>query len=156
MIIVRTEVEIDAPIRVCFDCARDIGLHTRTVWKHTKESAVGGVTDGPIGLGETVTFEATHFLVRQRLTSQITEYREPCWFVDEMRRGAFKSLRHEHEFQEAKERTLMTDTLLFEAPFGVIGTVTERLVLGRYMRKFLEHRNLELKRVIEHGEYRVV
>jgi ligand-binding SRPBCC domain-containing protein len=149
MITVKTEVEIAAPVRICFDCARDIDLHTRTVWKHTREEAVGGVTSGPIGLDETVTFEATHFGVRQRLTSQITEYREPEWFVDEMQRGAFKSLRHEHEFQESNGITRMMDTLTFEAPFGAIGTLAERLVLGRYMRKFLEHRNRELKKRIE-------
>lgn len=149
MITIITEIEIDAPIQKCFDYARDIELHTRTVWPHTRERAVAGVTAGPIGPGQTVTFEATHLLVRQRLTSKITAYESPYLFIDEMQRGAFKSLRHDHEFAERDGKTVMTDRLYFEAPLGVLGLIAEQLVLKRYMRKFLEHRNLELKRLLE-------
>lgn len=149
MITVRTEIEISAPIRLCFDIARDIGIHTRTVWEHTREKAVSGVIAGPIGAGQTVTFEATHFGVRQRLTSKITEFDEPYLFVDEMQRGAFKSLRHIHEFKELKGKTLMADTLHFEVPFGPIGWAVERLVLNGYMLRFLEHRNKQLKVLAE-------
>jgi hypothetical protein len=59
VVIVTTQIEIAAPIQLCFDLARDIEIHTRTVWKHTKEQAVGGVTSGPIGMGETVTFDTS-------------------------------------------------------------------------------------------------
>lgn len=149
MITVKTRMEISAPIQHCFDLARDIDIHTKTVWKHTKEKAIRGVTAGPIGLGQTVTFEATHLFVRQRLTSKITEYREPYLFVDEMQKGAFKSLRHIHEFEALEGGTLMTDTLHFEAPFGIIGQAVEKLVLKKYMRNFLEHRNHQLKMVAE-------
>lgn len=149
MVTVHTRVEIGAPIQVCFDLARDISIHTQTVWKHTKEKAVNGVIAGPIGAGQTVTFEATHFFVRQRLTSKITVYEEPFLFVDEMQKGAFKSLRHIHEFKELDGRTLMTDTLCFEAPFGIVGRIVERLILKKYMRRFLEHRNHQLKLLAE-------
>ncbi|WP_425452440.1 SRPBCC family protein [Paenibacillus cellulosilyticus] len=144
-----TQIEIDAPIQLCFDLARDIEIHTRTVWKHTRERAIHGVTSGPIGEGETVTFEATHLGVRQRLTSKITAYEEPTLFVDEMQKGAFKRLRHTHDFQERDGKTVMTDVLEFEAPLGPLGFLAERLVLKWYMRRFLEHRNLELKKLAE-------
>lgn len=100
MIIVKTFLEINAPIEICFDLARDIRLHTRTVWRHTKERAVGGTYASRINRGETVTFEATHFLIRQRLTSRITEFERPYIFVDQMVSGAFKSMKHTHEFED--------------------------------------------------------
>jgi len=62
---------INAPTERCFDLARDIAFHQRSV-AHTAERAIGGVTGGLIALGETVTWEATHFGVRQRLTVRIT------------------------------------------------------------------------------------
>jgi hypothetical protein len=37
----------------------------------------------------------------------------------------------------------MKDTLYFKAPFGVVGTLVEKLILKRYMKRFLEHRNNE-------------
>ncbi|WP_308634651.1 SRPBCC family protein [Paenibacillus silvisoli] len=154
MVTVEINVWIDAPIEVCFDLARDIDVHTRTVWRHTKEQAVAGTTSGPIGGGETVTFEATHLGVRQRLTSKITEFRAPYYFVDEMQRGAFKSLRHEHHFETKQGKTLMRDTLTFSAPLGWLGLIAERLVLKRYMKRFLQHRNEQLKQLAEKGEWR--
>lgn len=149
MVVVTTHIEIDAPIEKCFDMARNIDIHTQTVWKQTKEKAVAGVTSGTVKGGELVTFEATHFGVRQRLTSKITEYDAPYLFVDEMQKGAFKSLRHVHEFQVSDKGTIMTDTLYFEAPLGVLGCIAERLVLKFYMKKFLEHRNQQLKIIAE-------
>ncbi|MFF2091144.1 SRPBCC family protein [Paenibacillus sp. NPDC058174] len=145
---VTTRIEIEAPIALCFAMASDIGVHTRTVWRHTREKAVAGVTDGPIKGGETVTFEATHFGVRQRLTSLISEFEPPHMFVDETLKGAFKSLRHIHEFKQIGNITVMSDTLHFEAPFGLLGRIVEALVLKRYMRRFLEHRNEQLKKLI--------
>ncbi|MBM7568837.1 SRPBCC family protein [Paenibacillus sacheonensis] len=149
MVTVTTRIEIEAPIDLCFSLARDIDVHTRIVWKHTKEKAVGGVTSGPIGSGQTVTFEATHFGIRQRLTSKITAFEQPFRFTDEMQKGAFKRLRHLHEFVEQDRKTIMTDTLQFEAPLGFLGWMAERAVLRRYMQRFLEHRNEQLKQIAE-------
>ncbi|HZG78617.1 MAG TPA: SRPBCC family protein [Paenibacillus sp.] len=150
MIRVVASVVVDAPIARCFDLARDIDVHTRSVWKHTRERAVAGRTTGKIELGETVTFEATHFGVRQRLTSEIVEMDPPRRFVDRMVRGAFKRMRHEHDFEALGERrTRMTDTLTFEAPLGPLGWLAERIVLKRYMLAFLEARNAEVKRIAE-------
>jgi ligand-binding SRPBCC domain-containing protein len=147
--IVKTQIDIAAPIQLCFDLARDIDIHTQTVWKHTRERAIQGITSGPIGYGQTVTFEATHFWIRQTLTSKITEFSEPHLFIDEMQRGAFKSIRHIHEFEQKGNKAIMKDTLYFKAPLGIVGTLVEQLILKRYMKRFLEHRNNELKILAE-------
>lgn len=150
MVEVETETVIGASAEVCFDMACDIGLHTRTVWRFTREKAIVGRIEGGITAGETVTFRATHFGIRQNLTSRITAYKRPVFFVDEMEKGAFKSMRHEHRFEALTEHsTLMRDKLVFEAPLGPAGWLVERLVLKLYMKKFLEYRNRELKRLAE-------
>ncbi|WP_281886605.1 SRPBCC family protein [Paenibacillus sp. YYML68] len=149
MIVVKTEIVVNAPIELCFNLSRDIELHTRTVWKHTSEKAIDGVTSGKIGLGEFVTFQATHLGIRQKLTSQIVEYERPKKFVDQMVRGAFKSMRHIHEFEAREDQTVMKDTLIFEAPLGILGLIVERLILKKYMRRFLDDRNEGLKQIAE-------
>jgi ligand-binding SRPBCC domain-containing protein len=146
---VKVVTDIAAPIEVCFDLARNIDVHSATVWRHTREAAVAGVTGGLIEEGQTVTFEATHLLVRQRLTSRIVRMERPRVFVDRMQRGAFKSMMHTHEFEEFGGLTRMTDTLQFEAPLGWLGRLAERIVLEDYMRKFLIDRNHELKIMAE-------
>ncbi|HEY8598503.1 MAG TPA: SRPBCC family protein [Thermomicrobiales bacterium] len=139
---------INAPIERCFDLARDIGFHQRSL-VHTGERAIGGVTSGMIELGETVTWEATHFGVRQRLTVRITAYDRPHSFVDEMTRGAFARFTHRHTFVAVADGTLMGDDFDYTAPLGPLGKIADRLFLERYMRQLLLTRNRELKRVAE-------
>lgn len=144
---------IDRPIDCCFDAARDLDLHTRTVWKHTHEKVIsspGGKDGQLIGYGEMVTFEATHFLVRQRLTSKVVAFEPPYMFTDQMQQGAFRSMIHIHEFEVLRpSETRMRDTLYFEAPYGWAGRLAERFILQLYMKKFLEYRNKQLKKILE-------
>ena len=71
--------EIAAPIEVVFDLARSIDLHEQST-SQTNEKAVAGRTSGLIELGESVTWEATHFFVRQRLTARIVKFERPTHF----------------------------------------------------------------------------
>lgn len=139
---------INAPIERCFDLARDIDFHQRSV-AHTDERAISGTTSGLIALGETVTWEATHFGVRQRLTVKITAYERPHAFVDEMTRGAFARFTHRHEFLTVADGTLMRDDFDYASPLGPLGKIADWLFLERYMRRLLLTRNRELKRVAE-------
>jgi ligand-binding SRPBCC domain-containing protein len=145
---IHLETYINAPREVCFDLARNIDAHCNSTGS-TSERAVAGRTSGLIELGETVTFEATHFGVRQRLTSKITQFERPDSFADEMQRGAFKSLRHLHGFEEYDGGTLMRDTFVWTSPLGILGNIADSLVLKRYLRRFLITRNAELKRMAE-------
>jgi ligand-binding SRPBCC domain-containing protein len=146
IIVLRTPVK--APPARCFDLARDIDLHQRST-AASRERAVGGRTSGVLGAGDEVTWEATHFGVRQRLTSRITEFDPPKRFVDEMVRGAFRRFRHEHQFLTAGNGTLMIDTFDYTSPLGPLGWLADRLFLRQYMSRLLRERNAYLKQVAE-------
>lgn len=139
---------IDAPIETVFDLSRNIDAHVEST-PGTKEKAVAGRTTGLIELGETVTWEARHFGIRQRLTSKITEFTYPIYFVDEMVDGIFEMIRHEHHFESFEGGTLMKDEFEFRAPLGILGRIAERLILTRYLEKFLIQRNSILKEMAE-------
>jgi len=117
--------------------------------KQTGEQAVGGRTSGLIGLGETVTWRAKHFGIRQKLTAKITRFEYPYYFTDEMVNGAFKSFRHDHLFSTIDGNTIMKDVFDFESPMGSIGKLVNFLFLTRYMRKLLLIRNQVIKQVAE-------
>jgi hypothetical protein len=80
---IHLEINIDAPLERIFDLARSIDLHAES-FSHTNEKAIAGKTSGLIGLGKSVTWEATHFGIRQRLTSIITICEPPYRFSDQM------------------------------------------------------------------------
>jgi len=140
--------EINAPIEKVFDLARSIDLHMEST-KQTGEKAIAGKTTGLIELGETVTWRAKHFGIWQTLTSKITAFDRPNYFVDEMVQGAFKSFRHAHHFSRIDNQTLMKDVFVFEAPFGIFGRLFNWLVLIEYMTRLLEERNKVIKEAAE-------
>ena len=150
MPIIHLETSIDAPIERCFDLALSVDLHRHSL-AHTHERPVAGKLSGLLRLGDSVTWEAVHFGVRQRLTSQITSYERPYHFTDEMTQGAFRELRHVHEFVPRPRGTLMVDRFTFRAPLGLLGWVVEHVVLTRYMERLLISRNRSLKQVAETG-----
>jgi ligand-binding SRPBCC domain-containing protein len=139
---------INAPIGRCFDLARSIDLHIEST-KHTGEKAIAGRTSGLIELGETVTWLAKHLGIRQTLTSKITEFDYPNHFTDEMVKGAFKSIRHEHLFYIVNNQTVMKDIFIFESPFGWLGRLVNFLFLGKYMTNLLKKRNSVIKAAAE-------
>jgi ligand-binding SRPBCC domain-containing protein len=139
---------IHAPMEVCFDLKRNVDVHTKTTAK-TKEKAVQGVTKGLLEEGDTVTWEAIHFGIKQRLTAKVTYMKKPTEFVDIMVRGAFRSYTHHHQFVEEKDGTLMIDTFEYRAPFGLLGIIADKLFLERYMTKFIISRAHEIKRIAE-------
>ncbi|MFS0674402.1 SRPBCC family protein [Ornithinibacillus sp. 179-J 7C1 HS] len=149
MPIIKTNVYIHAPINCCFDLARNVEAHTKTTLG-TKEKAIGGVTSGLLNEGDIVTWEATHFWIRHKLTAKIIHMEYPYKFTDTMVRGIFKSFTHTHEFVEVNQNeTIMIDIFEYRSPFGIVGNIADYLFLEKYMRKFLENRGKELKKLAE-------
>jgi ligand-binding SRPBCC domain-containing protein len=149
LVTITIQTRIDAALQDCFDAARDLDLHMRSV-AHTGEVAVAGRTSGLIELGESVTWRARHFGVTQHFTSKITAFDAPRYFQDSMQRGAFKSFVHDHYFTERDDGgVVMKDVLAFSAPLGVLGRIAEKLVLRRYLERLLIGRAAVIKESAE-------
>jgi ligand-binding SRPBCC domain-containing protein len=156
MITLEETTLIAAPIDRIFDLARSVEVHVAGN-AHFGEQAVAeaGATSGLLGLGETVTWRARHFFVRQRLTSQITAFDRPAYFQDTMLRGAFHSMQHDHHFRElpavSSELALteMRDVFRFAAPIPLLGRLAEQFILRRYMQALLHERNAVVKQIAE-------
>lgn len=99
--------------------------------------------------GDTVTWEATHLGVRQKLTAKIIKVERPSTFTDVMVKGAFHSFTHTHEFTESGTGTIMKDTFSYTSPLGILGVIADRLFLEKYMRNFIVNRAVELKKIAE-------
>jgi ligand-binding SRPBCC domain-containing protein len=140
MVTIELETFIAAPPERVFDLSRSVDLHLRA-GGDTGEEAVAGRTAGLLEPGEWVTWRARHLGVRQHLTSRIAGFDRPRWFRDEMVRGAFASMVHDHWFDAEDGGTRMRDRFVFAAPLGPLGRLAERLVLRRYMTRFLLARN---------------
>ena len=147
--------KINAPIEICFDLSRSIDLHMIST-ESSGEKAIAGCTSGLIQLGESVTWRAKHLGVWQTLTSKITRFEYPHSFTDEMVEGAFKSFRHDHVFSIEGNPTVMTDRFEFESPFGILGTIANKVFLTGYMKSLLETRNAVIKDYAETEKWKTI
>jgi ligand-binding SRPBCC domain-containing protein len=140
---------IAAPIEVCFDLARSVDAHTESSAFTDERAIEPGRTSGLLELGDLVTFEGVHFGLRQRFTAKITEMERPRYFVDELVRSTFRSMRHIHDFRFVDGATVMTDALEWTSPFGILGRLADAVAVRRHMRTFLERKQGRLKEMAE-------
>lgn len=150
---IELKTRIKAPIERCFLLSLSVDLHQLST-EETNERAVAGVTSGIMKLNDIVTWRAKHFGIYQNLTSKITSYNSPDYFVSEMVKGAFKKIHHQHLFEWHGNETIMTDIFVFEAPFGILGEFFSKLVLKGYMKGFLVKRNQTIKQVAEGNDWK--
>lgn len=146
---------INAPVERCFDLARSIDLHKLST-AGTDEEAIAGVTSGLIGKDQEVTWRAKHFGITQTLSSRITVFERPYHFRDEMIKGAFKAIVHDHIFEKLGSHTVMHDRFYFESPGGIVGALFNHLILTRYLHSLLMKRNQMIKSVAESDDWKKI
>jgi ligand-binding SRPBCC domain-containing protein len=62
-------------------------------------------------------------------------------FVDRQLRGPYALWRHTHTFTAAgPNRTLMRDRVEYRIPFGIVGRLTQALLIGRMLTKIFDYR----------------
>ena len=152
---IKLSIEIHSNIETCFDLARSIDFHQIST-SRTNEKAISGRTSGLINLGEHVTWRATHFGIRQKLTSKITAYKRPFHFRDEQVSGIFKFIVHDHYFEQGGGKVIMKDVFNFQSSFGFLGQAFDKLVLSKYLTKFLVERNDLIKEYAETSKWKTV
>jgi ligand-binding SRPBCC domain-containing protein len=144
---------IAAPVERVFDLSRSIELHKKSMSEH-REEAVAGTVMGLIKLNETVTWKAKHLMRTRVLQVQITAMERPFFFVDEMKKGDFKSMKHEHHFKAIENGTLMIDIFNFKAPYGGLGKFFSDMYLSAYLEKLLQQRNHMIKDYAESNKWK--
>ena len=148
MPIISLTTKIAAPVETVFDLSRSVDLHLQST-DQTHERVVAGRTSGLIELGETITWEATHFFIRQQLTVEMAQLTRPTHFRDTMVSGAFARFDHDHYFETEGQHTVMTDRFDFTSPWGPIGKLANVLLITRHMRNLLIKRNELIKSVAQ-------
>lgn len=145
---IELEMMVQAPPEACYALALNVQAHLASTHQ-TGERLVAGPADGQLKLGDVVTWEARHLGIRQRLTVRISAATPPHHFRDELVRGAFRTLRHDHYFEAVPGGTRVRDVFEFSSPLGFVGGWFDKLFLKRYLTRFLRARNALLKQQLE-------
>lgn len=76
-------------------------------------------------------------------TSEITAWDPPHRFVDEQRRGPYRSWIHEHRFEDCAEGTRVQDIVDYAVPGGAL---VAKLFVDRDLRRIFDHRREQMLR----------
>jgi ligand-binding SRPBCC domain-containing protein len=144
---------IAAPVERVFDLSRSIDLHKHSMTKH-KEEPIGALINGLVKEADEITWKAHHLFKTRVLKTKITVFDKPNSFTDEQVSGDFSSMKHQHFFKPVENGTIMIDIFSFEAPYGFIGRILNKLYLSNYMKRLLEERNKHIKEIAEGNRWK--
>lgn len=148
---IRLTTWVDAPMDRCFKLATSIDLHLAAT-AEMQEKAIGGVTSGLIGEGESVQWRGRHLGRWITHTSQVDGWRPFTYFREVMTEGSFARFEHEHHFALMDDGTRMRDEIRFAAS-GPMARFVEKLA-RRHLIAILRRRNALIKRAAESEEWR--
>ena len=73
-------------------------------------------------------------------TTQIEDYVPPHRFVDSQLSGPYKHWVHLHEFTASVDGTLIRDMVDYDIPYGIIGTLAQKLFVARMLERIFDYR----------------
>ena len=103
--------------------------------------------DEPPGAGTFASSTQSWLFVRLKWVTLITDYTPPELFADIQVAGPYKSWRHEHTFEDLGDKTLMRDRVQYELPFGILGSVTHRLVIAGQLKRTFDFRHRKIRKL---------
>jgi len=97
--------------------------------------------DTKIYPGMIITYTVTPLLgIKLNWVTEITQVKQHEYFVDEQRAGPYALWHHEHHFIEIKGGVHMTDIVHYALPFGIIGRMTNKILVRKEIEKIFEYR----------------
>jgi len=76
--------------------------------------------------------------------TEITQVREPHYFVDDQRAGPYSIWHHEHLLKATDKGVLMTDQVTYRLPLGPMGALAHGLFVRKQLRGIFQHRERAL------------
>jgi ligand-binding SRPBCC domain-containing protein len=91
--------------------------------------------------GMLITYTITPILgVKMDWMTEITHVIPGEYFIDEQRFGPYALWHHEHHFKAIEGGVLMNDFLTYAIPYGVIGRLSNSVLVGKQVKKIFNYR----------------
>ena len=85
------------------------------------------------------------FSIPLNWVTEITQVREPYYFVDEQLSGPYAIWHHEHHFEPFENGVMMTDKLFYKVPLGAFGNMLDRMFIRNRVEDIFEFRKKYLE-----------
>ncbi|MBI3234973.1 MAG: SRPBCC family protein [Bacteroidetes bacterium] len=106
------------------------------------------ITPTPIDIkrGAIIDYRIKLFGVPVKWRTQITKWEPTACFADNQERGPFKLWYHVHTFKAFGSQTIMTDTVHYLSPGGILEFIPHILFVKRQVHKIFEYREKAIQK----------
>ncbi|MFB6306100.1 MAG: hypothetical protein ABEH43_03780 [Flavobacteriales bacterium] len=84
--------------------------------------------------------------IKSKWLTEITFIQEGKYFVDEQRIGPYRLWHHQHILEEISEGTRMRDVITYAIPFGVLGSLMNKLIIRKKLEDIFEYRRKAMEK----------
>lgn len=92
--------------------------------------------------GMIITYTVSPLLgLRLNWVTEITQCRDPLFFVDEQRIGPYRFWHHQHHFRAVPGGVEVLDLVHYQLPYGPVGRLASGFVRGKLLEIFAYRRN---------------
>jgi ligand-binding SRPBCC domain-containing protein len=78
--------------------------------------------------------------IKIRWVTEITQIKEPNYFVDEQRKGPYRVWHHQHLLRVIEGGIEMTDIVHYQPPLGILGRLANSLFLRKQLKEIFDYR----------------
>jgi len=87
------------------------------------------------------------FSIPVRWITEITQVRQPDYFVDEQRFGPYKFWHHKHFLKEYKNGVIMEDLIHYSLSLGPVGVALNNIYIHRQLKAIFDFRAKKLNEI---------
>lgn len=103
--------------------------------------------------GQVITYTITPlFGIKLQWVTEITNVKEPDFFVDEQRFGPYSFWHHKHFLKEIPGGTEMEDIVHYKLPMGILGRLVHPFLVKPKLQEIFDYRTKKLTEIF--GEYK--
>jgi ligand-binding SRPBCC domain-containing protein len=84
--------------------------------------------------------------IKMTWVTEITHVKELSYFVDEQRIGPYQLWHHQHHIEAIDGGTLMTDTVSYQPPLGILGDIANTLFIKKQLKEIFDYRTLAVEK----------
>ena len=107
-----------------------------------KFKVVSSLPEGNIYEGMIIDYKVSPLLgIPVNWQTMITQVNEKTSFTDIQLKGPYKSWKHSHEFIPNEQGVLMKDTVEYELPFSIIGSIAHTLWIRKKLEQIFDYRS---------------
>ena len=142
--------EINQPVEIIWDFISSPGNLKKITPAYMGFDIMSNNLPDKMYEGMIISYKVSPLLgIKTNWVTEITHVKPGEYFVDEQRVGPYKLWHHQHFLQPISGGVIMSDIVSYQPPFGVLGSLANKLVIKKKLNQIFDFRTQALIDIFE-------